>query len=100
MLRLENVSFVDCVKAVFIVSVGGGISSGLGVTKNAKGLVVCVSRRFMTSSYTLFTTAFALVFGSVFNLLGAKFVPILHTTYKYDNELYKLITVADQGGLL
>lgn len=88
MRRLEDGKLRSSVNILVIISCISGVLNGL---KNAVLFVVCVSGRFVNFFWTAFTTTFAPFFGKIFNLLYLTFMPIIHTTNKSDNILYKLI---------
>ena len=78
-------------RPVIILFISSGINGVLLWLKNSIWLVVCVSGRFVNYFWTAFTTVFALQFTSIFNQLGSALIHTIHTTNKYNNDLYKLI---------
>lgn len=87
--------FISWGKVVFRVIVGGGINCRLYAGSWLRVLLVWVSGLVLPRFYQSYTSVFALLFREVFNPLDDGFMHAFHTTYKYNNKLYKLIIIAN-----
>ena len=91
--HIPSTVFNWCVQAVSRLGIVSAISGSLrtaGLIQN-KGL--WVSGRVINRQSPAFTSPFALFFKGCSSLLGRGFIPTFHSTYNYNNELYKLITI-------
>ena len=91
--EIRNSVFSKCVKAVLSMGKVSVFSNSLRTAVMVVNKHLCLTGRFITISYSAFTSVFALIISTTFSQLNSLFMPIIHSTNKNNEILYKLITI-------